>query len=65
MYSLDPDIKRPLNFCIMMDVSDVEWLYMLFCYTSGVLAVFRERLIQQMHVDCATLPGGLLETSRM
>ena len=65
MYSLDPDIKRPLSFCIMMDVSDVEWFYMLFYYTSGILAVFRERLIQQICVDCTTLPGGLLERSRM
>lgn len=65
MYSLAPDIKRPLNFCIMMDVSDVEWFSVLFCHTSGILAVFRERVIQQIRVDCTTLPGGPLETSRM
>lgn len=29
----------------MMDVSYVEWFSVLFCHTSGILAVFRERVI--------------------
>ena len=49
----------------MMDVSYVEWFSVLFCHTSGILAVFRERVIQQICVDCTTLPGGPLERSRM
>lgn len=56
--------KRPVNFCIIMDVTEVGWLSVSFCQTWGILAQCFEggefsRYV--LSVDRTTLPIGLLK----
>lgn len=39
-----PDVRdQPVNFCIMTDVTEVAWSYILGCHTWGILAQCFER----------------------